>query len=43
MKTSPTNERFAALLQRFFLQRLMEQRNSSNQTIAEQLHKVARG
>ena len=34
MKTSPTKNRFAALLQRFFLQRLMEQRNSSDQTIA---------
>ncbi|MBN2527069.1 MAG: tyrosine-type recombinase/integrase [Deltaproteobacteria bacterium] len=34
MKTSSTNEHFAVLLQRFFLQRLMEQRNSSDQTIA---------
>ena len=34
MKTQSKNNSFATLLQKFFCQRLIEQRNSSNQTIA---------
>ena len=34
MKTQSKNNDFATLLQKFFYQRLIEQRNSSNETVA---------
>ena len=34
MKTLSPNARFATLLQRFFLERLIQQRNASPQTVA---------